>query len=117
MGALGNHLPEEKERQVDIAGHLHPCSFVKSQPLRCGTKAAGLTPSLQASVGQPQDQRAEMWLELPLVLPAARQEPGSAVSGWTTPAGKHSRKFTETTLSTDQERDCSRTLHLQTFTN
>lgn len=90
MGALGNHLPEEKERQVYNCRSFSPAPpfLVKSQPLRCGTKA-GLTPILQASVGQPQDQRAEMLVELPLVLPAAMQEPGSAASGWTTPAGEH----------------------------
>lgn len=39
------------------------------------TKIRGLTPSLQAFVGQPQDQKLEMLQGLSLVLLAATQEP------------------------------------------
>lgn len=50
-----------------------------------------LTPSLQASVGQPQDQKLEMLQGLPLVSLAATQEPGFAGCGLTMSAMKQRR--------------------------
>lgn len=57
--------------------------LAKPKPLRYCPKIQGLTPSPQASVGQPQDQKPEMSPELPPALLAATPEPGFAGSDLT----------------------------------